>query len=77
MRIKLDYGRDGLWVTLPDHCQGPLKIKPAVPLANPGQAIANAISQPIGARPLAELAKDKKSACIVTHRSRPHRHRLA
>lgn len=65
MRIKLDYGRDGLWVTLPDHCQGPLKIKPAVPLANPSQAIVNAISQPIGARPLAELAKGRKSACIV------------
>lgn len=65
MRIKLDYGRTGLWVDLPDHCQGPLKIKPAPPLENPAQAIDAAIANPIGTRPLAELAKGKKSACIV------------
>lgn len=65
MRIKLDYGRTGLWVDLPDHCHGPLKIKPAPPLENPAQAIAAAIANPIGARPLAELARGKRSACIV------------
>lgn len=65
MRVKLDYGRTGLWVDLPESCQGPLQIKPAVPLADPAQAIANAIAQPIGTRPLAELARGKKSACIV------------
>lgn len=65
MRIKLDYGRTGLWVDLPDHCQGPLKIKPAPPLENPAHAIEQAINRPIGTRPLAEIAKGKKSACIV------------
>ena len=65
MRIKLDYGRTGLWVDLPDHCQGPLQIKPAQPLENPEKAIADAIAKPIGTRPLAELAQGKMSACIV------------
>lgn len=65
MRIKLDYGRDGLWVNLPDHCQGPLAIKPAQPLPNPTDAIAAAIAKPIGTRPLSELAQGRKSACIV------------
>lgn len=65
MRIKLDYGRTGLWVDLPDHTQGPLKIQPAPPLENPAQAIEAAIANPIGTRPLAELARGKKSACIV------------
>lgn len=65
MRIKLDYGRTGLWVNLPEHCQGPLQIRPAQPLANPEQAVAKAIDHPIGTRPLAELAKGKKSACVV------------
>jgi nickel-dependent lactate racemase len=65
MRVKLDYGRTGLWVNLPEHCQGPLQIRQAQPLANPEQAVAKAIAHPIGTRPLAELAKGKKSACIV------------
>jgi len=65
MRIKLDYGRAGLWVDLPDHTVGPLEIRPAPPLANPEQAIRNAIAHPIGTRPLAELVKGKRSACIL------------
>lgn len=65
MRIKLDYGRTGLWVNLPEHCQGPLEIRPAEPLADPKRAIAEAIARPIGTRPLAELARGKQSACVV------------
>ncbi|MBI2804641.1 MAG: nickel-dependent lactate racemase [Planctomycetes bacterium] len=66
MRIKLDYGRTGLDVELPDkNLVGPLHIRDAEPLANPGQAIADAIDNPIGTPPLAQLAKGKKSACIL------------
>src|SRR5271167_928978 len=65
MRIKLDYGRTGLDVDLPDNVVGPLHIKNAEPLANPAQAIRDAIDHPIGTPPLAELAKGCKSACIL------------
>ena len=65
MKITLDYGRTGLEVTLPDHTVGPLAIKDAVPIADPERALADALANPIGTKPLAELAKGKKSACIV------------
>jgi nickel-dependent lactate racemase len=66
MKLKLDYGRTGLDVTLPDdRLVGPLSIRPAVPLSDPEGAIAQAIAQPIGARPLAEIARGRKNACIL------------
>jgi nickel-dependent lactate racemase len=66
MRIHLDYGRTGLDVDLPDdRIVGPLAIRPAAPLADPGRAIADAIDHPIGSRPLAELAQGRRNACIL------------
>jgi len=65
MRIKLDYGRTGLEVDLPNNTVGPLQIRDAEPLANAEQAIADAMNHPIGTPPLAEIAKGRKSACIV------------
>lgn len=66
MQITLDYGRTGLPVTLPDErVFGPLAIRNATPLSDPEAAIANALAKPIGAKPLAELARGKKSACIL------------
>jgi nickel-dependent lactate racemase len=66
MRITLDYGKTGLDVELPeDRLVGPLAIRPAPPLTDPSGAIADALSHPIGARPLAELARGRKNACIL------------
>jgi len=66
MRVTLDYGRTGLDVDLPDgRFVGPLAIKPAPPLANVQAAIADALQNPIGARPLAELARGRRDACIL------------
>jgi len=66
MKITLDYGRTGLSVTLPDdRTIPPLSIKDAVPLADPEKALHAALANPIGTKPLAELAKGRKSACIV------------
>src|SRR5688572_24265995 len=66
MRIKLDYGRTGLEVDLPEgRVVGPLAIRDAQPLANPEQAIAHCLANPTGAPPLAQLAKGRKSACIL------------
>src|SRR6185312_12952588 len=66
MRITLDYGKTGLEVNLPDErLVGPLSIRPAAPLDDPAGAIERAIANPIGSRPLAEIARGKKTACVV------------
>jgi nickel-dependent lactate racemase len=66
MKITLDYGRTGLTVNLPDdRLVGPLAIRPATPLADPQAAIEQAIQNPIGTRPLSEIAKGRKNACIL------------
>ncbi len=67
MKVKLDYGKTGLEVSLPDDrlIAPPLTISDAPPLAHPVDAIAHAIRNPIGSSPLADLAIGKKSACIV------------
>jgi lactate racemase len=66
MRIKLDYGRTGLDVDLPeDRMVGPLAIQNAVPISDPEKAIRKAIDHPIGTPPLAQLARGRKSACIL------------
>ena len=66
MRIKMDYGKTGLMVDLPnDKVIGPLEIKNAIPLANQSQAISDALANPIGSKPLVDIAKGKKTACIL------------
>jgi nickel-dependent lactate racemase len=66
MQLTLDYGRTGLNVTLPDdRIVGPLAIRPAAPLADPAAAIEQAVANPIAARPLAEIAKGRKNACVL------------
>ena len=66
MRFKLDYGRTGLDVELPDdRLAGILAIRPAAPLGDPAGAIEAALAAPIGTPPLAELARGRKDACVV------------
>lgn len=67
MQVTLDYGKTGLSVTLPDDrlLAPPLTIRPADPLPNPEAALADALANPIGTRPLSELAKGKATACVV------------
>src|SRR4051794_35182005 len=66
MRIHLDYGKTGLDVTLPeDRLVGPLAIRPAAPLSDPEAVIAAVLARPTGCRPLAEVARGRKSACIL------------
>src|SRR5262245_17894494 len=66
MRVTLDYGRTGLEVELPDaNVVGPLAIRPAPPLASPQTAIEEALANPIGAPPLAEIANGRRNACIL------------
>lgn len=67
MQITLDYGKTGLTVTLPGDrlIAPPLAIRPADPLPNPAAALEAALANPTGTRPLAELARGKKTACVV------------
>lgn len=66
MRVKLDYGKEGLWAELPDeNVIGVLSIKIADPHPMPGLAVEHALKNPIGTRPLAELASGRRDACIV------------
>src|SRR3984957_4825935 len=66
MRIKLDYGRTGLDVDLPDdRVVGPLAIRPAPPLAAPVAAIEAALANPIGSRPFSEIVRGRRNACIL------------
>ncbi len=67
MQITLDYGKTGLPITLPDDrlLAPPLAIRPADPLTNPESALEAALAHPIGTRSLSELARGKKTACVV------------
>ena len=66
MKIRLDYGKTGLDVELPDdRVVGPLSLRPVTPLDQPAQVLERLLVHPIGSPPLAELARGKTSACIL------------
>ena len=66
MRVRLEYGRHGLEVELPEQnvvkCLG---YQPAQPLEDPEQAVFECLARPTGEPPLAELARGRRSACVV------------
>jgi len=67
MRVRLEYGRNGLEAELPDRnvvkCLG---YQAQEPLADPAGAIRDVLANPIGTPPLAELTRGRTSACVVT-----------
>ena len=64
--ISMLYGKTGLDVGLPDGCIPTTIAKPPMPLlTDPQQAVREALKNPVNAPPLAELARGKKSACIL------------
>jgi nickel-dependent lactate racemase len=66
MHVKLEYGRTGLAVELPDkNLVRSLAYKDAPPLPDPAGAIRAALDRPIGTPALAELAHGRRDACIV------------
>src|SRR5262249_58219701 len=66
MRVTLEYGKTGLEVELPDdRVVGPLAIKPAPPLADPLAVLRQKLATPTGTSSLIELARGRKSACIL------------
>lgn len=66
MRIKLEYGRQGLYADLPsERIVRTLAYKDALPLSDPRGSLLAALANPIGTPPLSEIAKGRKDACIV------------
>jgi len=66
MKMKIAYGKEGLTIDMPDKnvvkmlrmCEKPV-------IKNPREETLKKLSSPTGAPPLAELAKGKRTACIV------------
>ncbi|MBI3944579.1 MAG: nickel-dependent lactate racemase [Armatimonadetes bacterium] len=66
MRVKLDYGKTGLEVEVPDrNVVGVLGLHPLPPLPDPSAAVRRALADPIGCAPLRELARGRRDACVV------------
>ncbi|HMA47170.1 MAG TPA: nickel-dependent lactate racemase [Frankiaceae bacterium] len=73
MEIRLDYGRSGLTVNLPDDVDvSVLEPQKGTPLPDPSAAVAGALAHPIAAKPLAELARGRRDAVVViSDKTRP------
>jgi nickel-dependent lactate racemase len=77
MRVELDYGRGRLPLDLPGNGPGAplvevLEKKPLPPLADPEASLRAGLARPIGAPPLAALARGRRNAVIVvSDRTRP------
>jgi len=66
MRVELNYGKGRLPVDLPDDWDVEVIRKRAMPAAvDPAAAVAGALAQPVGAPPLIEAARGRRSACIL------------
>ena len=66
MRVHLEYGRTGMDVELPDaNVVKCLQYKPLDPLPDPEAAVRDGLARPIGALPLAELARGRRNACVA------------
>jgi nickel-dependent lactate racemase len=73
MDIRLDYGRAGLTVAVPDALRVSV-VNPSKgePLADPTAAVEQALLHPIGARPLHEVAHGRRDAVVViSDKTRP------
>ena len=66
MQVGMKYGRDLLEVDIPDqNLAAVLTLQKSVPIEQPERAVWDAIESPIHSAPLAALAKNRTSACVV------------
>lgn len=66
MRVRLEYGRDGLEVELPDEADiRVLSYAEAAPLPDPAASLQAVLQSPTGTPALADLAAGRTDACIV------------
>jgi len=64
MKLKIDYGRDGLDIEVPDSVQV-MQMNAAAGLDRIEERLDQALSHPLGTPALRELARGRKNACIV------------
>lgn len=66
MRLRLAYGKDGLWVTLPDGVDVTVIEPEYVPgVADEGVTLRRALASPLGSPPLADLVRPQDTVAIV------------
>ena len=66
MQVELSYGQGMLPITIPDGLSVHVIRKPAMPiLPDPSGAVRAALATPVNARPLADQARGKRSACVL------------
>jgi nickel-dependent lactate racemase len=65
VRVKLAYGKQGLWVELPDRNVMVVEPKYVPGLADEREALRHALRAPIGTRPLRELVAPQDTVAIV------------
>jgi len=66
MNVELLYGREVLRVRLPDGVRVEVIRKhPMTPVPDPAAAVRRALAHPVGSPPLSEIARGKRSACIL------------
>ena len=66
MRVIINYGTENLKLDLPDDWDTALiRKKPMPVLDNATDAFAGALANPVGCSSLSELAREKKTACIL------------
>jgi nickel-dependent lactate racemase len=64
--VDIAFGRGHVAVTMPDGVIPTVIRKTALPtLPDPGAAIRAALAHPVGAKPLSDLARGRRSACIL------------
>lgn len=64
--IEMLYGREGLRLKLPAGAKPTVIAKRPLPVyPDPKAAVEHALSNPVGCRPFEELARGKKTACIL------------
>jgi len=65
MRLKLAYGRDGLWVDLPDRNVTVVEPRFVEGLSDEAAAILQALRQPLDSPPLRELVRPDDTVAVV------------
>lgn len=65
-RVHLAYGRGSVAFDLPADAEATVFRKSGLPaLTDPGSAVSTALAEPVGSPSLADLARGRRSACIV------------
>ena len=66
MKIQMAYGRTGMEVEVPEaNLAALLSMRESAPVEDPASMLTQLLRAPIGGKPLGEIARGKRTACIV------------